>query len=131
MLAARGSVAGSILTTGPISTNCQSGRSAAAAAEQRDIHPLVDHAEEAEARARDRRLVRRDRLMRVARAREVRDVDAARERRGRSGAGARFASYRLWPPVKTTSASREQRALSLDASSAGAPAKADSSSMQS
>ena len=77
--ARRGSVAGSILTTGPIITSCQSGPRCGDAGEQREVHALVDHAEEAKARMRDGRLVRRI-AARCAGLREVRDVDAARKR---------------------------------------------------
>ena len=68
--AAAGS-AGSILATGPTITNCQSGRGRGQAAEQREVDALVDHAEEAEARMGDRRLIGRI-DPRLAGAREVR-----------------------------------------------------------
>ena len=129
MLGRRGSEAGSIFTTGPSITRCQSGRAAATPSTQRDIHPLVDHAEEAEPRMRDRGLV--GRIGRdPPRLREVRDVDAARERMDVRDAGAawlRTATGRRSTPAMPGAAAP----LRARVSAAGAPLNADSSSMQS
>ena len=78
MLARFGSTAGSIFTTGPSMTSCQSGRIAATAVDQLEVQALVDHAVEAEARPRDRRLVFGSRSAAPG-AREMGDVDAAGE----------------------------------------------------
>ena len=82
MFARRGSVAGSIFTTGPIITSDQSGRARRARVDQLEVHPLVDHAEEAEARARDAGQLRGIR-QRAARAAEMRRVDRGRESNAR------------------------------------------------
>jgi hypothetical protein len=73
-----GTLAGSILTTGPIMKTCHSGWASASASTDPEVHALVDDAEENEPRSRDRRLLGRDRPARAA-LREVFDVDAARE----------------------------------------------------
>ena len=57
MLGSRGNSAGSIFTTGPIITKDQSGRAAASAPTSSSVHPLIHHAEEADAGVRDGGLV--------------------------------------------------------------------------
>ena len=59
MLARRGRSAGSIFTTGPTITMLHSGMGVGQRGEQVEVHPLVDHAVKAEARARSRSLVGR------------------------------------------------------------------------
>ena len=59
MFGARGRSLSAIFATGPIITNDQSGRAAAAVREQRQVDPLVDHAAVAEPRRRDARLLLR------------------------------------------------------------------------
>ena len=80
MLVARGRLAGSILVTGPIITICQAGRAGGQCRDQRQIHPFVDDAAEAEPGVGDAGLVRR--LGEGgAGGREMCGVDGGRERR--------------------------------------------------
>ena len=79
MFGSRGRSAGSILTTGPIITSCQSGRASAMPRKQRDVEPLVEHAEESEPRPRQVALI--GGIVGAVTGRgEMRDVDAARHR---------------------------------------------------
>ena len=104
--------AGSILTTGPTSTICQSGRARGDAVEQREVHALVDHAEEAEPRARDRAPGRRIGA-RPARACAKCATSTLLGNGCTFGCGSRFASYSDWPPVNTRSARRSSSRLAL------------------